>query len=260
MTIFNLEKYKKNAKNLIGNSILVVGGEEYDIVTAAIHINSLSYQDPFTNTKNRVGKSWFIFSDKYIRYVDFDLSEEDIKGGIRINGIKNRKTGIQYSSAGKVYDHLKEVIGKNNFLKLNGISPTKKNSPDLYLTKRSAKLNKRIYEMPRHGKFKAFRNISKATYYYMFFPLMFTSNYEYLRDETSKVLALPHILYLYMYDQHDWLIKEGIITQKLLDKYLRYLIKSNSSDKEIHKRVGNRYFKVEDICGLFKNYAQVHIK
>lgn len=62
MAIFNIEKYKRSAKNLISNTVLVVCGEQYDIITTAIHVSSLSHQDPFTNTKGRKGKSGLLLT------------------------------------------------------------------------------------------------------------------------------------------------------------------------------------------------------
>jgi hypothetical protein len=259
MDIICDKKFINQAKNLLNKFDLIIGGHSYDIISVAIHINDnidRRNSDPLVNLKGRHKNTWYIFSENYNEYIDFDLSEGNNVGGIRINTIKRKDSGVIYATAGDIYKHIKSMLGGAKYLnELNGISPDKKSSSDFYLKRKKEIENNFLYYLPRFGNYKKIKNANENNLRYLFVTHMLTKNLDWIpkRNYTQNVVLC---LYLYLVGKEKFLIQNKLISEKLLSKYIRqsFMISTNSPSK-IYRESPDSGLGVYQICQLFGNYC-----
>jgi hypothetical protein len=256
----NEKKSKKVAKNLVQKMNLVIGNEEFEIVTTSIHAQRVGYWDPFVQTKGRKNRKWFIYNNDFNRYIDLDFSLDGETCGLRINTLRSvDNKELIISTAGDVYDYVEKKLGNKKFKRMNGLSFEKRENSELYIKKRNVEFHEKIFEIPRYGKYNDFKYKSRCEYFYMFFPLMFTTSLDWIPKKTD-FKKIPIVLYLYMKGYKTELIEKEIISEKLLDKYIQNSIRAQSPNDSMFWNTNKTGFGAQQVCEMFQHFASAHLK
>ena len=207
--------YKK-AKALISYSHLVIKDKEYEIVALCIHHES----DVLHKTKRQRSGTWHISfynptEGKNKKYIDIDMSDLSSIFRLRIEAIRDKKTGDIIAPAGKVYDEIRFSISDSNLLKYSREKISKNSTPKLYLKKSNIVNKRKQYIIPRRlGNTNKARYLDCVTSYLD--PLMVTNDLSWFahKDIQAKVISL-YILKKYGVENYD----SNMIPIKKLKKY-----------------------------------------